>query len=477
MAWAEGLFEDGAAEWLPTRRPHVRNSLVFRRAPHSTAQPQLVPPSVEEIIDLDDPVRAFKILVFGLDLNEILATYFPYGGVGYEPKALVAVFLYAAMLGVHTTREIEKLCKYDLRFWFLTDGQVPDFTTLSRFRIRLMQVDAAFFSKSVKVCRNLGLGNSGVAAIDGRKTAGALDQWMRLRKDATEEELAAVSDSEARTLWCRRSGYVNGYTCMVGADMQDDIILGTCVTNESSDNTSLGNLLEAIETQSGVLPATMVMDAGFNGSDCTAELAAREVEAFISPKQEEFWDLDADGEVICPMGHRLEKGSLQNLKTGQRQVYSIRHCPKCPVKGLCGVGKGRKSLTVHQGADPRDWVRAQILARTPEGRKFLAYRKGSIERLFAQLFYHQKFRRFTMRGPRGAGVQLHILSAAHNLWLLASRMTEMLGAEGIAQLKNHLMRPLEAIWAALTSLKAIWIALTDRTRNRTMIGFNLCGRQ
>jgi transposase len=238
----------------------VRNGLVFRKAPYSSAKPQLMPASVEELIPKDDPVRGYKVMLGALGFQALLDTYCPFGGVSYDPRMLAAVWLFASTDGVHTSRELEKRCRFDVRYLYLTGGQCPGHTTLSRFRVRLMSVGQEFFAETNQLAQGLGLGISGTATIDGRKTAGALDQWTRLRKDATEKELAFVSDGEARTLYCTRSGYVNGYSCMVGVDAQDDVIVGACVSQESSDNKSLPQTLEAIEVQSGALPPKVVMD-------------------------------------------------------------------------------------------------------------------------------------------------------------------------------------------------------------------------
>jgi transposase len=444
----ELLFQDLAVSEGPARRPHVRDRLVFRKAPYSSLQPQVLPSTVDEMIAEDDPVRAYKVMLNALGFEALLDTYFPFGGVGYDPRVLAAVWLFGSTDGVHATRELEKRCKYDVRYWYLTDGQRPDYTTLSRFRVRLMSVGDEFFGQTIALARELGLGFSGAVAVDGRKTAGALDQWRTLRKDATDEELAAVSDSEARTLWCTRSGYVNGYSCVVGVDTQDDIVVGACASQESSDNKALGQFLEAIELQSPELPPAMVMDAGFSGSDCAGQLHDKEIEAFISQKEEPFWDLDADGEVICPVGHRLVKVIQKKPRSDGRQEYRIRQCRQCPLKELCAT-KSYKRITVQGGQDPRHLVRAMVLSQTPEGRARLAYRRGSIERLFAQLFYHQRFRRFTLRGLAGAKIQLLILCAAHNLWVVAARLFQLLGREGVTDLASSILGFLRGLYTLL----------------------------
>jgi transposase len=437
MGRQECLFEEFSEAGLGQRKPHVREGRMFRNAPGSSLQPQVLAPTVEEMILEDDPVRPFKVMMHALDVTAVLDTYFPFGGVGYHPRILLSICLFGALDGIHTGRELESHCRYDLRYRYLTDGQIPDHSTISRFRNRLLSISDESFAETIKLSRSLGLGSSGTATVDGRKTAGALDQWVRLRKGSAAEELNEVSDPEARTLRCTRTGYVNGYSCMAAVDSRDDIILGACPTAESSDNVSLGPLLDAMELQGGKLPHTLVMDGGFSGSDSTGQLAERGVEAFISPSVEPFWELDDDGEVICPAGHRLVKAESRNPKPIGKETYRIRQCKKCVLKELCGV-KNWKTLQIQQGRDPRDWVKTMARSRTPDGRKLLAYRKGSIERLFAQIFYHRKFTHFTMRGLSGAKVQLMILCMAHNLGVLASMMLQLLGPQPVSLLVKFL---------------------------------------
>jgi transposase len=433
MAGQDGLFEDVEGSVRPSGRKHVRNSLVFRKPRHSEDQPQVLAPTIGEMIPEDSPVRMYRAMTNSLGFSSLLDTYVPFGGISYDPRILAALWLFAATDGVHTSRELEKHCQYDVRYMFLAGGQVPDHTTLSRFRNRLTSISEDFFAETVELAKGLGLGVGGTATLDGRKTAGALDQWRTLRKNTTEEELWEISDPEARTLRCTRTGFVNGYSCMACVDTQDDIVLGACISRESNDAQALRPLMEAVRSQNSELPATMVMDAGFEGSECAGQLGRADVLAFIGQKEPLFWDLDADGEVVCPAGHRLTKIVQDKPRPNQR--YSIRQCAHCLVKELCGT-KSSKTITVKSGEDPKDLVRANILANTPEGRMRLAYRKGSIERLFAQLFYHQKFRAFTLRGMIGAKIQFHLLCAAHNLRVIAKRLQEMFGIEGLRALAN-----------------------------------------
>jgi len=440
MVGQDGLFEDVEGSGLRSRRKHVRNALVFRNPRHTQSQPQVLAPTIGEMIPEDSPVRMYLAMTNSLKFTSLLDTYFPFGGISYDPRILAVLWLFAATDGVHTSRELEKHCQYDVRYMFLAGGQVPDHTTLSRFRNRLTFISEDFFAETVELAKGLGLGVSGTATLDGRKTAGALDQWQKLRKNTTEAELCEVSDPEARTLRCTRTGFVNGYSCMACVDAQDDIVLGASISRESNDAQALGPLLEAIRSQNSEFPSTLVMDAGFEGSECAGQLARANVLAFIGQKEPLFWDLDADGEVVCPAGHRLTKSVHDKPQPHQR--YRIHQCTKCLVKGLCGV-KDSKTITVKSREDPKDLVRANILANTPEGRMHLAYRQGSIERLFAQLFYHQKFRAFTLRGMLGAKIQFHLLSAAHNLRVIAKRLQEMFGSE--------VLKTLESIYRALFS--------------------------
>jgi transposase len=116
------------------------------------------------------------------------------GPARYDPVMLLAVWMYAYLRGVLSTRAVEDRCRYDATFRVACGREVPDHTTFSRFRRHLFaQAGLAedLFYQVLYVCACAGLGRLGVVAGDGVKiTANASKQASRteagLRKLAAQ---------------------------------------------------------------------------------------------------------------------------------------------------------------------------------------------------------------------------------------------------------------------------------------------------
>ena len=73
----------------------------------------------------DDPVYILKKVMEELDFTNLLAQYSNKGRNGYNPIMKYAVLTYANMRGVKSVDRIVELCKRDLAFIWLTQGEQP----------------------------------------------------------------------------------------------------------------------------------------------------------------------------------------------------------------------------------------------------------------------------------------------------------------------------------------------------------------
>lgn len=95
-----------------------------------------LPVEIEKIIDINDPVYTFCEVVDHIDLRKYLAVEESRTGrPRYDPLTLLKVILFAFMeRGYPSLREIEKLCKTDIRFmWLVQDHGAPSFMTICNF--------------------------------------------------------------------------------------------------------------------------------------------------------------------------------------------------------------------------------------------------------------------------------------------------------------------------------------------------------
>jgi len=99
-------------------------------------QGQLLPGFVGEALDPSDPVFFVDDLVEGLDLRSFEQRYEAMGEHAYPPRMLLKLWLFGAIAGVYSGREIARRLFWDLRFRYLAGDLRPDFRTINRFRER-----------------------------------------------------------------------------------------------------------------------------------------------------------------------------------------------------------------------------------------------------------------------------------------------------------------------------------------------------
>lgn len=95
-----------------------------------------LPVDFGKIIDITDPVYSFMEVMNHIDLNRyIVEKDYNTGRPGYDSEKLLKITLFAFMEnGYISLREIEKLCKTDIRFmWILDDMNVPSYVSIGNF--------------------------------------------------------------------------------------------------------------------------------------------------------------------------------------------------------------------------------------------------------------------------------------------------------------------------------------------------------
>ena len=96
-----------------------------------------LPLEIEKLIDIADPVYTFCEVMDRIDLTPYFVDDKDYktGRPRCDAQKLLKVILFAFMeRGISSLRDIEKLCKNDIRFLYLLDGmKAPSFATFGNF--------------------------------------------------------------------------------------------------------------------------------------------------------------------------------------------------------------------------------------------------------------------------------------------------------------------------------------------------------
>src|ERR687886_835806 len=126
-----------------------------------------------------------------------------HGRAAFEPAMMVALLLYGYARGIRSSRAIERACEEDVAFRVVAAHQVPDHTTIARFRQRHEDALAGLFGEVLALCADAGLVCAGVLAVDGTKlhanaSERATCDYERLAREVLADAEAIDAEEDAR---------------------------------------------------------------------------------------------------------------------------------------------------------------------------------------------------------------------------------------------------------------------------------------
>ena len=145
--------------------------------PLNREQSWLFPPTLDELLPDDHPVRFVAEFVDGLDRTQwaemgVGLDGDPLGAPAYHPRALLSVWLYGFMTGVRSSRKLETACRDQIPYLWLTGWQHPDHNTLWRFYQAHRGAMRTLMKCTVGTAVEMGLVDLAVQAVDGTKIPG-----------------------------------------------------------------------------------------------------------------------------------------------------------------------------------------------------------------------------------------------------------------------------------------------------------------
>jgi transposase len=353
------------------------------------------------------------------------------GRPSYDLVMLLKIVLYGYMVGVNSSRKIEQACVERIDFRFLTGGQTPSFSTITKFRAEYAAALAELFSQSVAISVKDDLVEMRVVAFDGTKIlanaskhkAMSYDRmckkvlflhgeietlkaersgaksWRRQEierelefkrerfaniqqeKFALEDERMQLTgqmpkekdqrnftDPESKIMK-KGAGFEQCYNAQAAVDKGNQIIVAAYVTQACNDKQQLEPLVECTAQQTGILPDRGLADAGYFSEAVTQSL-------------------------------KQKYGSTTWLISPGRLAH------------------GSNPVSPPRGRIPSDISVANLMRRklsTKAGKAAYALRKTIVEPAFGQIKEaNLEFRRFSFRGLKKVQDEWLLVCAAHN---------------------------------------------------------------
>jgi transposase len=392
---------------------------------YAPGQGQLLPGFAGDALEAGDPVFFVDEVVEELDLGAFEKRYEVMGEHAYPPRLLLKLWLFGAIAGVYSGREIARRVHWDLRFRYLAGELRPDFRTVNRFRVRHGTEFAAVFRESVRIAQRAGLAKLGRVALDGTK----------LR--------ANTSRSKAMS---------HGRMVAAEAQLEDEIaqiLVQIEERNRHEDET------EGDGPGGGGLPEELQLRERRRARirAARAQLEAEKGEKLVSRHQKSFADPEANmmktGEaaltycynaqaatsedgIIVATGLSTSASDTPQLlpmitaverNTGQRPVWVLADAGYRSEENFAALGERQQRALIALGREGKkgNWPKGRLSRRMkrtlwlPWARDRYGHRKTQAERPFAEIKQRMGLRRFALRGKQKVEAEWNLACAAFNL--------------------------------------------------------------
>lgn len=163
-------------------------------------QAVLIPATIEQVIDKNNPVRFIDGFV-----NSLAVVDFGFrdirlsknGRPPFHPKDLLKLYIYGYLNKIRSSRGLERECKRNIELIWLMKGLVPDHNTISNFRRDNPKAIKKVFRATVNIAKNLDLIGGILLAGDGTKLRAQNSKKNNYNQKKIDRHLAYIENKLA----------------------------------------------------------------------------------------------------------------------------------------------------------------------------------------------------------------------------------------------------------------------------------------
>jgi transposase len=352
-------------------------------------QTNLFPPSLDDLVPDDSPVRVYNAFIDALDLSDlgIVADENGVGNPSYDPRAMLKLLVYGYSYGVRSSRKLEREVNYNVSFMWLMGGLKPDHKTIAEFRRRNKKALRNVLKFCARICIKLDLISGNTLFVDGSKfraNASRKNMWTARRCEAElnkiDRRINAILDecdkvdsmesglpsfvkiqdelknsevlrSKIRSVlddletsgknsvntvdkdcaFVGRNHYAEpGYNAQLVIDNENGLIISNDVVSESNDMGQLSSQLEQAHETMGNQCETVCADCGYNRPEELEKISEQGIKVIVPSIRQ----------AAKPEEREFTKKDFKYDK--ENNIYI---CPQGQILNYRKSQKSRKSLT------------------------------------------------------------------------------------------------------------------------------------
>jgi transposase len=134
-------------------------------------QQLMFPPSLDELVEEDNMVRAIEAYINTLDISKLniktKKNLIKDGQPAFHPKLLLKIYIYGYLNKIRSSRKLEQEINRNIEMIWLTQGLTPSYKTIANFRKNNPKVLQTIFKEFSILIKNLKLITGDLVAVDG----------------------------------------------------------------------------------------------------------------------------------------------------------------------------------------------------------------------------------------------------------------------------------------------------------------------
>ncbi len=160
-------------------------------------QQMFFPPSIDEYISSDNPIRAIDDYVELLDIKELGCKSNKNildGRPAYNPKLLLKIYIYGYLNRIRSSRKLEREIKRNIELMWLCSNLKPSYKTISDFRRDNSKALKRVFREFTLLCKDIDLISGDMVAVDGAFLRANASKNKLLMKKTIEKDIKKIDE-------------------------------------------------------------------------------------------------------------------------------------------------------------------------------------------------------------------------------------------------------------------------------------------
>lgn len=485
-------------------------------------QLSILPISLDDMIDENNPVRVIDSLVESLDMIALGFKHVEPKATGrkpYDSKDLEKLYLYGYFNGVRSSRKLEKECKRNIEVMWLINSLTPDDKTISDFRKDNKEAMTKVFKQFSLLCNELGLYGKEIIAVDGSKfrannsrkknyTKNKVKKMLAYYEEAAKKRIEdltkmaediekngeiSITDPDAKHMSVSNNGTDIAHNVQTAVDSKNHLVVAVDVVSTPADQNQLYNMASKAVEELGIKKdksnekeeveekeiITVLADKGYY---CGEELKKCKEDGIrtIVPKQksgsrtgnekyikDNFIYDEKKYIYICPNGEILRNISKP---TSKKQTYkNIEACMKCKDKDKCTTAKKSRNIVRNPYQETYD----EVDKITLENKKLYKQRQMMVEHPFGTVKRTLGCSYFLTRGNENVKAESFIHFLTYNI----IRVINIMGVKeltAILKSKKHIFLYTFHNYVKFISINNKYVKIVFKKTKKTGCFYAVC---